>query len=210
MNTIEEDKMQGPLPNHAYNSMPIGTGLCVIGDIPINFSEESGAVSSISLNININSFGIDGLEMDFEKEYHFGSVIHIPIKVENDFNGQVSISMILDDRMDNWYTLYRYGRTLLSTADGHPENTGASRPFRQNAYAQRRAYIPYIEVRMGDGSEELRNVFKFKHCYLKSLGKLPVTFGSEGMVTFDASFVYDDIEMKRLDINEENPNFVGD
>lgn len=202
--------MQGPLPNHAYNKMPLGTGLCVIGDIPINFDKDSGAVSSMSLNVNLTSFSIAGLSINFEKEYHFASLIHIPIMVENDFSGTMTTKMILDDQMDNWWTLYRYGRTLMSIGDGVPQPNREERPFRQNAYAQRRAYIPYIEVRVGDGSEELRNVFKFEHCYLKDLGSLPMNFGSEGMATFDATFTYDNISMERIEIDPEKPISVGD
>lgn len=202
--------MQGPLPDRVYNYMPNGTGLCSISDIPINFDANDGAVSSISINANISSFTVEGFSMNFSKEYHFASVIHVPVKVENDFDGTFKIGMILDDRMDNWWTLYRYGRTLLAPADGHPQPDANARPFKAGAYAQRRATIPYIEVRMGDGSLEMLNVFKFERCYLKSLGSINQNFTSQGMVSFDATFTYDNIDMIRIDQDPSKPISVGD
>lgn len=201
--------MQGPMPDHVYNYMPDGTGLCSIADIPINFEESDGAVSSVSLNALISTFTVEGFNLNFTKEHHFASVIHLPVQVENDFDGTFKIKMILDDRMDNWWTLYRYGRTLMAPADGHPQPDNRARPFRQGAYAQRRATIPYIEVRMGDGSLEMLNVFKFKRCYLKSLGSLPQNFGSQSMVTFDAIFTYDNIDMIRVEQDPSLPVSVG-
>lgn len=202
--------MQGPLPNHVYNYMPQGTALAIINKIPVDFDNDNPA-SSVSINALISTFDFPGLNIDLKKEYHFTTATRIPMQVENEFNNQISLSMILDDRMDNYWTLYRYGRTMLRPQDGYPERDRKLSPYnRQEIYAQRRMTVPFIDIRISDGSLELWNVIRLKKCYLEKLGSLSFSFGSEGEMTFNTTWSYDNLEWIRVEQHETLPQPVAD
>ena len=202
--------MQGPLPNKVYNQMPDGTGYCVIGEIPIDFSVDSGAVSSVSVNSLINTFGISGVNVDTTTEGHFASQVHLPVNMENDFKGSCTVKMILDDEMDNWWTLYRYARTLKNPHDGFPEQDRTKSPYRNNVYLQRQMFVPYIEIRIGDSNLEMLNVFKFTRCYLSSLSGIDFNFTGTDMTTFTTEWTFDNIKFSRIPRDPSIPIHVAD
>jgi hypothetical protein len=203
--------MQGPNPTRVGNILPEGTGTCYISNIPIDFSAESGAVSSESLNLMISSFSIHGFSVNTVKEGHFAVRVTMPVNIENAFKGSFTTNIVIDDELDNYWTLYRYARTLISPMDAFPITDKTMKPHLAGAYANRRMYINHIGVEVGDSNLELRNVYLFKRCYITNFGDIDFSFpAGTSAKTVAVTWSYDDIDFRRVDKDCTIANAVGD
>jgi hypothetical protein len=204
--------MSEALPSTVQNLLPEGTGTCFLSDIPIDFSTESEAVSQEGLNLMLSTFAIHGFTVKTQTEGHFGVKVQIPANIENDFKGSLSLGFLLDDKLDNYWTLYRYARTLISPLDGFPINNKELKPHRAGAYANRRMYIDEINVHVGDASLELTNIYTFERCYLSTFGDIEFNFTGTGPAfkPLSTTWTYDNINFRRVPKDCSIPNSIGD
>ena len=206
---------KGPRLERILQYMPSAEGLCIIHDIPISYSDEE-AVAHETINAMIKDFSVPGVDIKYQNEDHFTAMIEIPMQVENDLGGgmEFEITMFVDDRMDNWYSLYRYARTLINPRDGFPQDDTTQLPYhptrRAAVYAQRRMGVNLIEIRVGDGSDELFNVFHFKRCMLKSISGFKFAFGTDNYITFNTRWKCANFTLERVKQDLDKPIPIND
>ena len=205
----------GPIQDRILNYMPQGTGLCYIHDLPISYTDED-AVAHETIVAMIKGFSVPGLNVKYQSEAHIRTVVDIPVQVENDLGDGMTftITMMLDDRMDNWYGIYRYARTLISPPDGSPETNPNYAPYHptkmQPVYAQRRMGVDLIEIMVGDGSDELFNIFKLKRNMLQSISGFEMKFGTDAeYVTFTTTWKCTNWTLERVKQDPNKPRAVN-
>lgn len=205
----------GPTQDRVLNYMPQGTGMCYIHDLPIDY-EGPDAVAHETIVAMIKSFSIPGINVKYKSEEHMRTVVDIPIGIENDLGDSMTfnITMYMDDRMDNWYGLYRYARTLISPPDGNPELNPNRSPYHptkmQPVYAQRRMAVDLIEIKVGDGSDEHFNTFKMKRNMLMSVSGYEMKFGTDAeYVTFTTTWKCANWTVDRISQDPNTPRAIN-
>lgn len=184
--------MQGPFQDHKLNRLHQGTARLVIGNIPISF-EEHDAPPSESVNALITSFTIPGLELEYETQAHYKSIVHIPVSEDNSYKGKILIvNMILDDRQENYWTIWRYMETIRSgRTGGYPVTELTNRIFgNDKQYRNRLTWIPRIDIVMGDDSNQRHQRLVFHRCYPLTLGELQMNFIDDAPVSVAVGFLF--------------------
>lgn len=184
--------MQGPLPNHNFNRLHQGAARLVIGELPVSY-RESDAPPSESINANIKEFSIPGIDLNYQTDYNFSAHVHIPMTGDNEYRDKLLVvTMIADDRQENYWTLHRYMETIQSgVRDGFPDLNIHNRIHGNDGYYRNRlTYIPIIDIIMADDSMQKHQTIRFARCYPLVLGDLAINFTEPAPVTFTMSFVY--------------------
>lgn len=169
-----------------------GTGRCEIGQIPMSFNDDDSPVFE-TVNASITTFSTPGLTLTYATDASFKGIVHIPITEDNEYyNKVVTISMICDDRQENYFTLHRYMETIQSgQTGGNPITDTRHRVYGlDNTYRNRLMYIPRIDIIMADDSLEKQQIIRFERCFPLELSNLDMTFNEPSPVTFNVTFNY--------------------
>ena len=188
-----------PIQVQNFSRMHQGTCRCVIGHLPVSYEQED-APPEEAMNAMITGFVASGLELKYVLDGHYKANVHIPITEDNQyFDKLITINMIADGRMENYWTLRRYMRTIQSGAtNGYPitEPTHRVRLF-DGIYRNRLMWIPRIDIIFADDSYQKSQTMRFYRCFPTSIGDLNLDFKSPEPVNFNISFVYDFEEILR-------------
>jgi hypothetical protein len=199
--------MQGPLPDHNYNRLHQGAARIVIGELPVSYAE-SDAPPSESINSSITQFSIPGLDLNYQTDFNYKGHVHIPMTEDNEYkNKLLVVTMIADDRQENYWTLHRYMETIQSgETDGYPiEDTDHRIYGHDKQYRNRLTYIPTINIVMADDSMQKHQTLSFQRCYPLVISDLQMNFIEPAPVTFTISFVYSIKTILREEPPHEGP-----
>ena len=195
--------MRGKPIDNVANILNQGHSKIVIGDIPISFDEvDAPAIESI--NANIKDFRCPGFTLKLAREYYYKATTHVPITEDNEYYDEpLTVEMFMDSRMENYWTLYRYMETLQSGKTGGWVSNDDTDSVYDNKghYKNRLAYIPKIDIIMGDAVHQRYQTMRFSRCYLTKLDSIPMIQpgSSPKPITFIASFVFSKREIFRTD-----------
>ncbi len=191
--------MDGPLLDRNLGRLHQGTARCEIGPIPVSY-DETDAPSFEAVNGNITAFVAPGLSLKYKLDGNYKAYVHIPITEDNEYYDKLlTITMICDDRMENYWNLHRYMQTIQSGAtDAFPAQNLKHRVYGQDGfYRNRRTYIPYINIHMADDSYQKHQIVKFERCFPLELEQLSMNFMGQDPVKFTVSFVYSKLTVER-------------
>lgn len=192
---------KGPPLDHVLNRLHQGSSRIVIGEIPISFAEKDSPPHE-SINALITGFIAPGLVLKYETDPSYKAMVHIPVQEDNQYDDRIlTVNMIADDRLESWWCLYRYMKTIQSgQTGGFPELDLHSQVYDDNGnYKNRLSYIPSIDIIVADGSMQRNSTLSFKRCFPIQLGDLQFTSNTSepSPVTFTVSFVYSDRDLIR-------------
>ena len=193
-----------PIQDHNFNRLHQGTFRCTIGALPVSYTEDD-APPEEAINALINGFVVSGLELKYDKDATYKAIAHIPVTEDNQyFDKLLTINMICDGRLENYWTLRRYMRTIQSgQTNGYPETDHNHRVWSfDNTYRNRLTWIPRIDIAMADDSLQKHQTLRFSRCYPTALSDINAQFNAPDPVTFNISFVYSFEET----IREEPPS----
>ena len=195
---------RSPVQDHNLGRMHQGNFLCTIGSLPVSY-EQTDAPPEEAINGSINSFIVTGLDLRYEKDSSYKATVHIPVTEDNYYYDKVlTINMIADDRLENYYALRRYMRTIQSgQTNGFPitELTDRVRGF-DGVYRNRLTWIPQIDIKAADDSKQKHQTFRYMRCYPTAISDINAEFKGPDPVTFMISFIFSYEEM----IREVPPN----
>lgn len=194
-----------PIQDHNFNRLHQGTCRCVIGALPVSY-EQSDAPPEESMNALITGFVSSGLTLRYDTDGNYKGRVHIPMTEDNQYDKMLTINMIADDRMENYWTLRRYMRTIQSgQTNGYPITDHTSRIWSfDNVYRNRLTWIPRIDIIFADDSFQKHQTLRFSRCYPTGLSDITTTFGSPDPVTFNITFIYSFEEVIREEPPSEN------
>jgi hypothetical protein len=176
------------------NRLHQGTTRLRIGGLPVRYSD-SDAVAEEVINANIRQFITSGLTLKYAPVTAYKAISHISITEDNEYSEKVvTVNMIADDRMANWWTLNRYMMTIQSgQTEGFPILDTRHRVYGPggNHYRNRATWIPTIDIIFADDSMQKWQTVRHMRCFPLVLGDITSTFDSPEPVTFDFSFLYD-------------------
>lgn len=191
--------MDGPLQNRNLGRLHQGTARCEIGPLPVSY-EQKDSPSSESVNGNITAFVAPGLSQRYKLDGNYKAMVHIPLTEDNEYYDKLlTINMIVDDRMENYWTLYRYMQTIQSgETDAFPIKNQNHRVYGfDSQYRNRRTWIPYINIHMADDSYQKHQIIKFHRCYPLELEQLSLNFMGPDPIKFTVSFLYSLVTVER-------------
>lgn len=200
--------MDGPLIDRWVGRLHQGTARCVISDLPVSY-KESDAPSSETINANITSFVGPGLQLRYQIDGSYKGMVHIPVTEDNQYYDKlITMSMIADDRSENYWTLHRYMSTIQSGMTGpnaYPIRDANHRVYGfDEHYRNRRTWIPFIEIHMADDSFQEWQIIRYERCWPTDISDLSLNFLSPEPVSFTMSWTY---EVKKIiRIPESVPN----
>ena len=193
-----------PIQDHNFNRLHQGTFRCVIGELPVSY-EEADAPPEESINALITGYVASGLDLSYATDGSYKGIVHVPITEDNQYNSKLlTINMIADDRMENYWTLRRYMRTIQSgQTNGFPVTDPNHRvKLFDGVYRNRLTWIPMIDIMSADDSHQKHQTLRFKRCYPTAISDIDANFRSPDPVTFNMSFIYSFEEI----IREEPPS----
>jgi hypothetical protein len=204
--------MDGPALNRNIGRLHQGTSRCVIGALPVSYTQED-APSSETINGNITAFVAPGLQLKYVTDGNYKALVHIPITEDNEYNDSVfTVTMISDDRAENYWTFHRYMETIQSgKTDGVPVADVRHRVYGNDGqYRNRRTWIPYIEVHMADDSFQRHQIIRYERCYPLKVSDLDLNFMGPSPVKFTMSFLYSLKRIIRMDPPQKDttPNCI--
>jgi hypothetical protein len=106
--------------------------------------------------------------LKYKTDGNYRALVHIPIQEDNEYNEKVlTITMICDDRMENYWAINRYMETIQSgPRDAYPIEDKKHRVYGNDGYYRnRRTWIPYIDIHMADDSYQKYQIIRFHRCY---------------------------------------------
>ena len=195
-----------PIQDHNFNRLHQGTCRCVIGSLPVSY-EQADAPPEEAMNALITGFVSCGLDLKYATDGSYKGIVHIPITEDNAyFNKLLTINMIADGRMENYWTLRRYMRTIQSgQTNGYPATDHNHRVWSfDNTYRNRLTWIPRIDIIFADDSFQKQQTLRFSRCYPTAISDITSAFTSPDPVTFNISFVYSFEEIIREEPPSEN------
>ena len=181
-----------PIQDHNFNRLHQGTCRCVIGALPVSY-DQADAPPEEAMNALITGFVSSGLDLKYEKDGSYKGIVHIPISEDNAyFDKLLTINMIADGRMENYWTLRRYMRTIQSgQTNGYPITDHTDRVWSfDNIYRNRLTWIPRIDIIFADDSFQKSQTLRFYRGYPKAISDLSLDFKSAEPVTFNITFLY--------------------
>lgn len=184
--------MDGPLLDRNIGRLHQGTARCVIGPLPVSYDQDD-APSSEVINGNITAFVAPGLQLKYVTDGNYKAMVQIPTTEDNEYMDKVfTVTMICDDRAENYWALHRYMQTIQSgKTDAFPITDLHHRVFGADGqYRNRRTWIPYIDIHMADDSYQEHQVIRYQRCYPLMLSDLDMNFGAPNPVKFTATFSY--------------------
>ena len=198
--------MDGPILSRNIGRLHQGTARCTIGSIPVAYTQDD-APAEETINANITAFIAPGLSMKYKTDGNYKAMVHIPIQEDNQYDNKVlTITMICDDYMENYWTLHRYMETLQSgKTNGYPVMDTNHRVYGfDKFYRNRRTWIPQIDIHMADDSYQKHQIIRFERCYPTELEQFNLNFLTPEPVKFTVSFVYSLKSIIRLPPPTEN------
>lgn len=198
----------------ARNPVPVHQGFwrLRIGALPVSYKEERTSVTQPfttpapeTINANIKDFVCPGLSCSFEKEGHYKFVTRIPTQEDNQFDDAFTVSMLADNRYENYWAIRRYMDTVQrGETDAYPERNPFHRIYGiDHRYRNRLTYIPWIDIHAADDVAQEYMIFRFFRCRLAKLSDLNIKPGSIELVSFNLSVQYEFVKLYRLpDPNE--------
>ena len=185
--------MRTVFQDHNLNRLHQGTARCVIAQLPVSY-EETDAPPFEAVNANIKAFVSTGMTLHYVTDGNYKANVHIPVTEDNLFYDKLlTITMIADDRQENYWNLFRYMETIMrgATQPAFPIWDTNSRIWGiDKKYRNRLMWIPYIDIVMADDSYQRHQTIRFERCYPTELSDLSMNFLSPDPVTFTMSFVY--------------------
>ena len=141
----------------------------------------------------ITGFVSSGLDLKYAIDGSYKALVHIPITEDNQYYDKIlTINMIADDRMENYWALRRYMKTIQSgQSNGFPVTDPNHRVrLFDNTYRNRLTWIPRIDIIFGDDSHQKHQTVRFQRCYPAAIGDINMDFKGPEPVTFNISFLY--------------------
>jgi len=181
-----------PIQDHNFNRLHQGTCRCVIGALPVSY-EQSDAPPEEAMNASITGFIASGLNLDYVSDGNYKAYVHIPRTEDNQYLSKLlTINMIADGRMENYWTLRRYMRTIQSgQTNGCPITDHKNRVWSfDNVYRNRLTWIPRIDIIFADDSFQKSQTLRFYRCYPQAISDISLDFKSAEPVTFHIAFLY--------------------
>lgn len=179
--------------DHNLNRLHQGTARCVIAQLPVSY-EEWDAPPFEAVNANIKAFTSTGMSLRYVTDGNYKAYVHIPITEDNMYYDKiVTITMISDDRQENYWNLFRYMQTIQSgsTQPAFPIWDTNNRVWGlDRQYRNRVTWIPFIDIVMSDDSYQRHQTIRFERCYPVDLSDLNMNFLSPEPVTFTITFIY--------------------
>ena len=179
--------------DHNLNRLHQGTARCVIANLPVSYEEED-APPGEAINAVITSFTSTGMSLRYVTDGNYKANVHIPITEDNLYYDKVlTITMISDDRQENYWNFFRYMQTIQSgsTKPAFPILNTRDRVYGLDShYRNRVTWIPYIDIVMADDSMQKHQTIRFERCYPTELSDLNLNFLGPEPVTFTISFIY--------------------
>lgn len=195
------------------NQMPVHQGFwrMRIGQLPVSYNEKRTSVTQPfttpapeTVNGLIQNFICPGLSATFAKESHYKFVTNIPTTEDNQYEKVITVTMLCDNRYENYWAIDRYMTTVQSgQTNGEPiENVYHPVYGIDKRYRNRLTYIPYIDIHAADDVAQEYMIFRFERCRIAELSDLNVKPGAIDVVSFNLSIKY---EIRRL-IRLPDPN----
>lgn len=200
--------MDGPLLDRNLGRLHQGTARCEIGLFPVSYEQDDSPAFE-SVNGNITAFVAPGLSQKYKLDGNYKAYVHLPITEDNEYyDKMLTITMIADDRMENYWAIHRYMQTIQSgQTDAFPIQDQKHRVYGADGhYRNRRTWIPYINIHMADDSYQKHQIIRFQRCYPLELEQLALNFMGPDPVKFTVTFVYSLLTVERqTPPNETDP-----
>ena len=179
----------GPFLDHHLNRLHQGTARCIIGSMPVSYDQDD-APPSVAINANITAFRAPGLDLKYATDPNYKRSVHIPISEDNSYgNAVVSITMISDDRQENYFALHRYMETIQRNT--FPVTDTDHRIYAYDKiHRNRLTWIPRIDIIVSDDSYQKHQTIRFERCFPLGLDELKFDFQKPTPVVFTQSFLF--------------------
>jgi hypothetical protein len=198
----------GPALDHNLNRLHQGTARCIIGSMPVSYTQDD-APPSVAINASITAFRAPGLELKYVTDASYKGIVHIPVTEDNAYFGKaLTITMISDDRSENYFAFHRYMETLQRKTFPIEDTDHRIYSF-DRTYRNRLAYIPRIDIVVADDSMQKHQTIRFERCYPLLEDELKFDFQKPSPVVFTQSFVYSWREIIREIPPTENTTPIG-
>ncbi len=197
---------QGPLQDHKLNRLHQGTARLVIGSLPVSYTETNSPPEE-SINALITGFTIPGFDLEYEMQFHYKGIVHIPVSEDNSYKGKIlAVNVISDDRQENYWALYRYMETIRSgQTGGYPIHDIKGRTYGKDGfYRNRLTYIPRVDIVIPHKNIKMHQRMVFHRCYPAAISEMSVNFNENTPVTFNISFVFGMHTIERYPAPQEN------
>ena len=192
---------QGVPSDRVYNALGQGTAKALFSNIPVVIKEEDNA-STVSLELTIKSTRLPQLSAEMTDLHYMHATYSHPVGSFT-YNGDVSISFVVDDKMDNYFVLFKW-LNMYKKHDYSPKDN--SNIPGKPGFTFRHARCEELTVRWGDNILNIINSMVFYRARIKSLSPLSVVFNSAESVTVDATFAVDDMRWDRYPDDTEDTN----
>ncbi len=170
-----------------------------IADIPVSFSEPDAPPSEI-LNATILGFVAPGLSIRYATDSSYKAKVHIPMQEDNEYNDKIlAVTMVADDRLQNYWSLYRWMRTIQSgQTDGFPVKDRFHRVFgKDGMYRNRLLWAPFADIIIADGSYQRFGTIRYGRIYPLNMTDIDFHNRSSDQVTFNVAFIFSDRDIFR-------------
>ena len=199
--------LSGPLLSNWPGRLHMGTTRCTIGWLPVDYSQ-SDAPSFETINATILSYICPQLSIRYQIDGNYKGLVHIPVQEDNEYGNKIlTITMILDERQENYWALWRYMQTIQSgQTNGFPIKDDKSRVYAYDGfYRNRLTYIPSIQINIADDSFQKWTTLNYSRCYPVDISDLNFNFNSPGSepVTFTITFLYSYFDIHKFGENTE-------
>lgn len=190
---------QGVPSDRVYNALGQGTAKALFSNIPVVVKEEDNA-STVSLEMTIKAIKLPQLSAEMADLHYMHATYTHPIGSFT-YNGDLSLSFVVDDKMDNYFILYKW-LNMYKKHDFSPSDN--SKMLGKPGFTFRQARCDELTVRWGDNILDTINSMVFYRARLKALSPLSVVFNSSESIVVDATFAIDDMRWDRYPRDTED------
>ena len=182
-----------------------------ISELPVNYQERRKSVTEPyttdaqeTVNANIKDWVCPGLTCSIAKEGHYKFVTNIPTQEDNQYDDTITVSMLADNRWENYWAINRYMDVVQSgQTDADPVLDRRHRIYGiDHRYRNRLTYIQWIDMHFADDVAQEYMVVRLERCRFTALSPLSLKPGSIEPASFNLTIKY---EIRRI-IRMPDPN----
>ena len=199
------------------NPMPVHQGFARlrISELPVNYVERRQSVTEPYttdaqevVNANIRDWVAPGLQCALAKEGHYKFVTNIPTQEDNQYDDTISVSMLTDNRYENYWAINRYMEVVQSgQTDADPVRDKNHRVYGyDHRYRNRLTYLQWMDFHFADDVAQEYMIIRLERCRFTNISPLKFKPGSLEPVPFVLSIKY---EIRRI-IRLPDPNELMD
>jgi hypothetical protein len=179
------------LNDTVQNQLTEGTSSLYLTNAPYVITEEDELLFK-SIEINLLKWDISGIEIPIEIDSFMSTSQELPIVTRANLSGTLNIEVALDEYLDNYYALWKWGQMYMKSAN---RKAGGS-PYGKQIL--RKAFCDYAEIPILNNNLNDAVYIQLEKVRLKSISGFSFGNYSSKSVTSKASFVFNDIALERV------------